>query len=769
MADGFWWMKNFLLKIITLIFLGGFVFQASALPVIPFNADEIKTENGTDSYRPGVLLVRAAGTHTENSASVLSAAHAGIGARVLEEYSAEGAPGLQLVALPEGMSVQDGIGYYKAKPGIQYAEPDYYRTASVIPNDPELWRQWGLVNTGQVFKEDTAPGTPGADIQAAPAWNISNQSDVIIAVLDTGVDYLHEDLADNIWTNPQTGTHGYDAITGSLEPMDLASHGTHCAGIIGAVGDNGKGGSGVNWNATILPVRFLNSFGTGTVSDEIEAILWAARNGARIFSCSYGGSDYSQAEYEVIAGTDGLFVCAAGNSGQNNDDIPHYPSSYDLDNIISVAATDAHDNMADFSNYGQKSVDVGAPGVLIYSTMHNYYRPTPVWRDGFETFSNWTTHGNWTLNTEYFISEPSSSQGTVNNSVTNQTEPPVIISLNQPLNISNLTNPVISYQLQLVGVQYTFSVEASSDNLSWKTLEYETKPLTIRPWLYRECKIPADVTDDNLYIRFIADGAFVTCFLDDITLSDGYGDLSETRYAYMNGTSMATPFVSGIAGILASYAPDVPFSKIKEAILQSADPVPDLSNCTVSGGRANLSAALEYLTKKPEPDQIHLYAGWNHVSVAKRLIAGNDTASDLFGQITNTSGHSVLKYHNASWITVPADEKISPLSSYWVFTGENQNITPKSDPIQSGTYTKNLDGGWNGFGIIGTRLEPAKTHMIPIGDNWTYVIGYDATSQYYEEPIIRNGTGNQSDSRILMPWQGYWLYTTGNVTYQVTI
>ncbi|HOL42185.1 MAG TPA: S8 family serine peptidase, partial [Methanospirillum sp.] len=250
---------------------------------------------------------------------------------------------------------------------------------------------------------------------------------------------------------------------------------------------------------------------------------------------------------------------------------------------------------------------------------------------------------------------------------------------------------------------------------------------------------------------------------------DGYGNLSETRYAYMNGTSMATPFVSGMAGILTSYAPDVPFSKIKEAILNSADPVPGLSNKTVSGGRANLSAALKYLTKKPEPDQIPLSAGWNHISVAKRLIAGNDTASDLFGQITNTSGHSVLKYHNASWITAPADEKISPLSSYWVWTGENQHITPKLDPIQNGTYVKNLTCGWNGFGIIGTDLLSAKTHLIPIGDSWTYVIGFNASSQYYEEPIIRNGTGNQSDSRLLMPWQGYWLYTTDNVTYQVTI
>ena len=763
------WMKHFFSKVFVLVLLLAFFAQAgTATPALPFNFDELKPQDLQDSYRPGVLLVRAADSPAEELASVLSSAHATIGARVLEDYSVEGALGLQLIALPDGMSVNDGVAYYSAKSGIQYAEPDYYRTSSAIPNDPDLWRQWGLVNTGQLYKEDKAPGTPGADIHAASAWNKTTNSDVIIAVLDSGVDYLHEDLADNIWTNSQTGTHGYDAITGTLEPMDLASHGTHCAGIIGAVGNNGKGGSGVNWNATILPVRFLNSFGTGTVSDEIEAILWAARNGAQIFSCSYGGSSFSQAEYEVIAGTEGLFICAAGNSGLDNDFEPQYPSSYDLDTIISVAATNAQDELASFSNFGKISVDIGAPGADIYSAKHNIYKPDPVWRDSFDTLNNWTIHGNWTLDTENFFSPPSSACGIVNNTVINQTEPPVIISLNTPLEIANLTTPIISYQLQMVGAYSTFFIEASNDNLTWKKLEYDTKPLTVLPWIYRECKIPSDMMNAPLYIRFGADGTFVMCFLDDITLSDGYGNLAETRYGYMDGTSMAAPFVSGMAGLMAAYAPDASSLKIKEAILNTADPVPGLSNITVTGGRANLSAALSYL-KKPETDKISLYPGWNHVSVAKRLIAGNDTAYDLFGQITNTSGHSVLKYHNASWITVPAEEKITPLSSYWIWSGANQNITPKTDSIQNGTYTKDLDGGWNGFGVMGTGYEPAKTHLNPIGDNWTYVIGYDAISQYYEEPIIRNGTGNQSDSRILMPWQGYWLYTSENVTYQVTI
>ena len=747
------------------LLFGLFISIVAAMPALPPGMSP--QQEISDSYMPGVLLVQAAGSDVQTSLAALTSAHASIGATVARDYTAEGVSGLQLITLPESMNVKDGISYYSAIPAIAYAEPDYLRMSTVVPNDPDFWRQWGLSNKGQVYKENTEPGTTGADIHAPEAWNASTQTDVVIAVLDSGVDYLHPDLAANIWTDPVSGAHGYDAITGTLDPMDLASHGTHCAGIIGAVGNNEIGGSGVNWNATILPVRFLNSFGTGSVSDEIESILWAARNGAIIFSCSYGGSDFSQAEYEVISGTNGLFICAAGNSGVDNDITPHYPSSYDLENIISVAATNAHDELASFSNYGKTSVDIGAPGEDIYSTKHNIYVPDPIWRDSFDTLANWTTHGNWTLNSEDYISAPSSAQGIVNNTDVNQTQPPVIISIKQPLDISNLTNPIISYNLQMVGANYAFYIEASNDNRTWTKLEYDRKPIIIMPWIYRECKIPADLLNSPLYIRFVADGTYIACFLDDITLSDGYGTLNETRYGYMSGTSMAAPFVSGMCGLLTTYAPDVPYSAIKEAIFKTAVPVPGLNNKTVTGGRANLSAALTYL-KKPAGDSVSLSPGWNHVSVSKRLIAGNDTAYDIFGEVTNTSGHSVLKYYNTSWITVPADEVITPLSSYWLWTGNAQNITPVSDANQCGTYTKGLLQGWNGFGVFGTDILSAKSRLSPIGDNWTYIIGYDAPGQKYEEPIIRNGTGNQSDSHLLMPWQGYWLYVSDNVTYQVT-
>lgn len=749
------------------------VLLVSSFPVIT-SADSLGLPKGIFAdgasesgplFAPGVILVQA--VEQTYSADSLVSAHTSIGASVQRDFSAEGKTGLQLVLLPPDMQIADAVDYYSSVPGVRYAEPDYFRGNWIIPDDPDLWRQWGLSNSGQIFKEGTSPGTPGADIKATQGWNTITNSSVIVAVLDSGVDYLHPDLDANIWRDPVTGNRGYDAITGEPEPMDLASHGTHCAGIIGAVGNNSIGVSGVSWNATILPVRFLNSFGTGTVSDEIAAILWADRFGAKVFSCSYGGTGFSQAEYDVISGTDALFICAAGNSGLDNDSNPHYPSSLDLPNILAVAATDPNDNLASFSNYGKTSVDLGAPGVDIYSTKHNLYAPDPLWRDSFESFSNWTIHGNWTLDTEYYISPPNSALGFVNKTSPDSTDVPAILSIREPLNLTGLSNPILSYQLQIVGLNYSFIIQGSSDNRTWQNLEYDRKPFTILPFLYRECKIPNELRDGPLYIRFIADGDFISCFIDDITLSDGYGTLIQTNYGYISGTSMAAPYVSGIVSLMMTYAPDKPLSTIKDTLLTSTDPLETLMNKTTTGGKANLSAAL-YQIKKPEKDQIELSPGWNHVSVAKRLSAGYNTADEVFGKVTNTSGHSILTYSNASWNTIQANETISPLSSYWIWTETPETVSLVPDPDQKGMYGKLLNQGWNGFGVLGTEVHSAKSRMSPVSENWTYIIGFDAPGQKYEEPIIRDGTGSYSDSRFLTPYQGYWLYMTDTVTYQIS-
>ena len=282
-------------------------------------------------------------------------------------------------------------------PNVRYVEPDYeLRAIETVPDDPQFSSLWGLHNIA-----DT-------DIDAPEAWDITTGStpigseDAVIAVIDTGVDYTHIDLAANMWTNPGEiagngidddnngvvdDVYGYNSITGSGDPMDDQYHGTHCAGTIGAVGNNATGVVGVNWTASIMAVKFLDSGGSGSTTNAIKSLQYIQEmkdeKGVNIIasSNSWGGGGFSTAMYDAIqaAGSSGmLFVAAAGNYAWNNDETPYYPASYDLDNIISVAATDSSDHLAGFSHYGPISVDLAAPGVGIFSTFPG---------DGYDTLS----------------------------------------------------------------------------------------------------------------------------------------------------------------------------------------------------------------------------------------------------------------------------------------------------------------------------------------------------------------------------------------------
>ena len=283
--------------------------------------------------------------------------------------------------LGHGVSVEQAIERMQRHPLVEYAEPNYLLSNEVVPNDPRFPELYGMNNTGQTG------GTPGADIDALLAWNVSTGSrSVIVGVIDTGVDYNHPDLAANIWTNadeiPGNGidddangyvddVHGYDWVNNDGDPFDDNGHGTHVAGTVGAVGDNGIGVAGVNWQVSIMALKFLSAGGSGSTANAVLAVDYATANGAHLTSNSWGGGGYSQTLFDAIARASAAeipFIAAAGNNGTNNDSGPHYPSNYDLPNVVSVAATDHNDNKASFSNYGLVSVDLGAPGVNILST-----------------------------------------------------------------------------------------------------------------------------------------------------------------------------------------------------------------------------------------------------------------------------------------------------------------------------------------------------------------------------------------------------------------
>lgn len=275
-----------------------------------------------------------------------------------------------VVALSESLSKNSNI---------EYAEPNYVFNANLIPNDTYFDELWALNNIGQ------NNGKYDADIDVTEIWDINTGNDIIVAVIDTGVDYKHEDLADNIWVNsceiPNNGIdddgngyiddiHGINAINNTGDPMDDNGHGTHCSGTIAAIGNNKLGVVGVCWKAKIMACKWLSKDGTGHVSDAIKCIEYALNMGTHVMNNSWGGYSGSKALYEAIEmANETLFCNAAGNDSNNNDTTPAYPASYDLPNIISVAASDASDNLAWFSNYGEISVDIAAPGVDILSTI----------------------------------------------------------------------------------------------------------------------------------------------------------------------------------------------------------------------------------------------------------------------------------------------------------------------------------------------------------------------------------------------------------------
>lgn len=346
--------------------------------------------------------------------------------------------GIQVVQLPQGSDVMAVANHYRETGLVKYANPDYLIYAEAIPNDPMFGGLWGLNNTGQpggLNNNDPLTGTAGADINARYAWDhITDASGVVVAVLDSGIRYTHEDLAGNMWRNPgETGTdaNGNDKATNGIDddnncyiddvfgaslgpgdpaacpgtdwrsgdPMDNTGHGSHVAGTIGAVANNGKGIAGIAWDVQLMAVKFIHppgnennfcfnpqSLGCGDTSDAIELFIYAVDQGVDIFNASFGNSNRTQADewedaLQIAKEAGVIFVGAAGNgggdgTGDDNDNPgpsgsvspPEYPSSLPHDNIVAVAATDRNDQLASFSNFGHETVDLAAPGVGILST-----------------------------------------------------------------------------------------------------------------------------------------------------------------------------------------------------------------------------------------------------------------------------------------------------------------------------------------------------------------------------------------------------------------
>jgi subtilisin family serine protease len=392
---GRWWpgARGFRITLLAALSTMGFGLSPIGANAAPANGATPPFEDGTilAGFQPGVSEDSAKAVEEQEGAS--EAAVIGAGTHVLK------------VALGQ---VEAKKAALKRHAEVRYAEASYFVHADGNPNDPLFSDLWGLNNTGQVI--GGTAGKPGADIfggRSSDAWAVTTGTrDVVIADIDTGIDYTHPDLVgppgtSNVRTSTAAetytvgsvvitcpvGSHGVQSETfrhGSginCLPFDDNGHGTHTAGTIGAIGNNGVGVAGVNWNAQIMALKFLDASGSGTTQDAINVLDVAVQAKARGVNIratnnSWGGGGYSQAlldEINKAGASDILFVAAAGNSSTNTDVTPQYPSSYNSPYIISVAATTNTDDLAYFSNYGPTTVHLGAPGLDVESTVPNGY------------------------------------------------------------------------------------------------------------------------------------------------------------------------------------------------------------------------------------------------------------------------------------------------------------------------------------------------------------------------------------------------------------
>ncbi|MDY6950415.1 MAG: S8 family serine peptidase [Thermodesulfobacteriota bacterium] len=529
--------------------------------------------------------------------------------------------------LLEDVSVAEAIEILGATPCVEDAEPNYLYEPYTVPNDPFFQELWFMENTGQSV--NGRAGDPGADISATEAWGIETGShDVVIAVIDSGVAFDHPDIADNVWTNEDDtakngvdddgngyvdDVYGWDFVNNDNNPSDYSrdlycnGHGTHVAGTIAAQGNNHIGVAGVMWQASIMPLQIFDIFeespynsGRVQLMNIMEALAYAVDNGAKIVNCSFGSGSYSRLLFDAIeyAHDNGvLVVAAAGNEGTDTDTSPQYPSGYDLPNIISVAATDEWDRLTSYSNYGSQSVDVAAPGgggaaANIYSTIPPA-RET-LFHDDFESgLGKWGTEGIyevWSVGYDAALGSNAALDS---------------VGLYHAYESSYLETAMSIDARNCRGVHFQwemrYSLEKNRDFLFWDVSTDENDYLGVGSFTGSS----GGAVPFKAWCNDIDLGAFWIAFrleteqtnydgvgIDDVKITGIPWEFVGNEYGYKSGTSMAAPVVSGVAGLVWSSKPGLTHLEVKDAILNSVDPVSSLNGKVRSGGRVNACNAL---------------------------------------------------------------------------------------------------------------------------------------------------------------------------------
>lgn len=547
--------------------------------------------------------------------------------------------GLMKVKFSKSKPIATALAELQADPNVELVQPNFRYQISTVPNDTSYSQLWGLKNTGQVITaangpttpktEDNSTGiTPGNDMGMESAWNyITNCRSTIVAVVDTGINYNQEDLIDNMWDGGATFPHhGYNYVDDTTDPMDTNGHGTHVAGTIGAVGNNGKGTTGVCWDASIMAVKVMNSTGAGYTSDIIQGINFAVTHGAKVINLSIGGPNSTDASFSNVittAQTNGvLIVAAAGNSAVNNDvpALADYPCSFTHTNVLCVAALTQKYNLASFSNYGATSVDVGAPGINIVSPWPGTQTTVLDDMTGGWTFSTTTSSG-WgyktfteTSGTYSAIVNPANYDGSTQQYV-NSTDDRAFKSYN----LSAYNSAALYYRLQgdmeTTDPLNVFISTSSGDPMAGTGTQIDrivgttsgarvTESYDISNFMSTTTVVGFQLSTDAATTNF---GAKIA-FLYFRTLA-----LNANTYNVLSGTSMATPHVAGLATMLFAFNPNFTYADVINAIKSSGTTVTGdatdgskgLVGKTVTGKAVNGIQALGYITA---PTGVSAYA-----------------------------------------------------------------------------------------------------------------------------------------------------------------
>lgn len=531
---------------------------------------------------------------------------------------------VELWRLPATADTLAAVARLSALPQIDYAEPDYLYGPRQMPDDPDFTLQWYLDNAGQTVNGRS--GMPGADIDAAGAWAVTTGSrEIVIAVIDSGVAIDHPDLETNIWTNPfeipgnfhdddangyTDDVCGWDFVNDDGNPSDYSrdlygdGHGTHVAAIIAAAGNNAVGIAGVMWEARIMPLQIFDLFEdsafNATSGNIIRAVTYAVDNGARIINCSFGGPAFSRSQYDAFSYADEngvLVVAAAGNDGADNDINPTYPAGYDLDNIISVAATDESDTLARYSSYGSASVHVTAPGGGSWSNIYSAAPPerTVMFEDDFESDDDiWVTGGpdeTWSV----AYRPDFDSRVAIGVTGRHQEDEFAFLRTRDPIAAKDFRGLNLKFSLfyNLAASRDFLFVELSLDGVTYEPIHQITD---VSEEIEDIIIWSNDLELEDFFLQFRLEGGGLLnpgrIILDEICLTGIRWDFAGDEYGYKRGTSMAASVVSGIAGLVFSVGPDLSHREVRQIIMDTVDPLSSLENRVATGGRVNAASAV---------------------------------------------------------------------------------------------------------------------------------------------------------------------------------